>query len=325
MGKILSTYYNYNKCLKIFHLNTFQIVLVSIILCVCVNYANCEPKHFQPAKGKTLEGTLLEAKKRHRDMVTDLQEELPSLVKQLREQKTLGKRQIIVESLGKSEDARAISPLCDVLQNEEENAQLRMASAESLNDLYRPGLATGKELLMEYRKKIVDALLDTYSRERGPLKCVLGSQLYSAGKKEVVKAGLLKCLKDGDWQRLNAFIYLKKVDGVMIKVALPGEDLSPQVDPDASEILKESSGPGYPEQVRVRAIEMLLEIGDKASAFANARDIVENGENDECRYRALHMMPRIGTAEAKIFLEDMRYNKKFKDSAARILKWVWNK
>lgn len=304
---------------------TSKPTLIVVMLIIGVGSGFCEESSLQPTKDKATERILREAKAEHNAGVAARRAGLPLLKKRLQDEKKTERREDIVRSLGGTEDAQAIDPLLEVLKNANESLRVRQVSAESLYKLYRPGLASDKKLNASDKQKILTPMKELYSKEQGKLKCSLASNLYQMGEKKTVRLGILECLKAGKWDTLNTFIYRRKADGVMIQESLPGENEAPKFDEDAHEILKETSGVGYPEEIRVKAAGMLVKLGDKDMAFKAAKDIFENGKINEYRYDALHLMPKIGNAEAKALLENTLKNPKFKDSAERILKWEWGK
>ena len=288
-------------------------------------HGNPEEGRFQPSPGKTIEQTLKEAKEEYNARVAARRAELPALKKQLAEEKKIGKREDIVDSLGRTEDAQAIEPVNEVLQNESEGAHVRELAAESLYKLYRPGLVSGKSLDVKDREKILNSMKTLYSKQDGEFKCVLADKLYKMGEKNFVRPGILECLKAGRWANLNTFYYVRKVDGVMIRTSIPGESNPIKVDEDSHEILKEAYWVGYPEEIRVKAAEMLVKLDDKNTALKAVTDLIDNGKTYEYRARALHLIPKIGTAEAKTVLENALKKPELKESAEGVLKWEWGK
>lgn len=306
------------------HLPLASITSACLFL-IFITYGRCEDGHFQPAKGKTIEQTLKEAKEEHSARAAARRAELPLLKRKLLEEKIPGRRESIVSSLGDTEDAQAVDPLTEVLQNGKEDLNVRRLSVQALYTLYRPSLSSGKSLDIKDRQKISTAMKTTYEKEAGVLKCSIASHLYQMGEKKLVKEGILECLKKGRWQQLNSFVYNRKIDGVMIFGLLPGEDYPIKVDADAHEILNEASGLGYPEEIRVKAAGMLVRLGDKDAALKAGKDVVENGKVLEWRVRALELMCKIGTPEAKSVLDNAVTVKELKPVAEDILKWSWGK
>jgi len=298
-------------------------ILAVIIMIFSAGYGVCGEGHFQPSNGKTMEQTLREGKAEHNAKVSEMRAKLPLLKKQLAEEKRSVKREDIVDSLGRTEDAQAVAPLLEVLQNPNESLRVRQVSVEALYRLYRPGLASSKSLSISDKQKILAPMKAVYSREQGELKCSLASQLYQMGEKKSVRSGIMECLKAGRWESLHAFYYGRVVDGVMINTALPGEDNSSKVDEAAHELLVEASKAGYPEEIRVKAADMLIKLGDKDAALKAVKDVAKNGKTYQ--YRALHLMPKIGNEEAKASLEEARNDPKLKASVESILRWEWGK
>lgn len=302
-----------------------KMTIIGLVLVSGAGYGVCEEGRFQPAKGKTIEQTLKEAKAEHNARVSEMRAKLPLLKEQLAEEKRVGKREDIVDSLGRTEDAQSINLLVKVLRNPNENLRVRQVSAESLYKLYRPGLASGKSLDTSDKQSILIPMKEVYSKAQGELKCSLASHLYQMGEKKLVSSGILECLKAGRWGNLNAFIYGRKADGVMIQTSIPGESNPRKIDEDAHEMLKEASGTGYPEEIRVKAADMLVKLGDKDAAFNAAKDVINNGKIYEWRARALELMCKIGTPEAKSVLDHALTVNELKPIAEDILKWSWGK
>ena len=300
-------------------------LVIVVVTIFGVGSSRCEESRFKPAKGKTIAQSLNESKQEHNLRVSAMRAELPILKKQLAEEKNVAKRGDIVDSLGSTEDAQAIDPLKDVLQNEKEDLRVRELSAESLFNLYCPGLASGKKMDVKNRQKVLNAVKTVYLKQSGEFKCALADKLYKMGEKELVKSDIKVCLKNNRWQNLNTFYYNRKIDGAMIFRLLPGEAYSTKVDEDAREIIREAAGVGYPDEIRYRAIEMLVKLGDNEVALKVSKELVENGEVYEYRAKTLHLMPKIGTTEAKAVLESALKNPELKESAEGILKWEWHK
>lgn len=299
--------------------------VAACLFSIFVINASGEQGQFHPAKGKTIEQTLKEAKAEHNTRVAARRAELPLLKKKLQDEKKPSRREEIVSSLGETEDGQAITPLIEVLQNQNEPLRVRQVTVEALYKLYRPGLASGKSLNASDKQKILTPMKEAYSKEQGELKCSLASNLYQMGEKKAVRAGIMECLKAGRWASLHAFYYGRISDGVMIQTSIPGESNPIKVDEDAHELLKEASGVGYPEEIRVKAADMLVKLGDKDAALKAGKDVVENGKVFEWRVRALELMCKIGTPEAKGVLDNALSVKELKTVTEDILKWSWGK
>lgn len=266
-----------------------------------------------------------EAKQKRASEMRRIRKELPGLIEKLKAEKSLGKREVIVSDLGRSEDPRSVDPILQVLKDRKEPVMLRIRALEAMHDLHCASSPEGK-LEAGKKREIAEAIKGLRQEESDPeMRCRMASLQYQLGSKEDAQPELLRCLRDGKKFVLNVFLYYRKEGNVLVNFTLLGSGETKTIDPDSLPIVQAAAGEDYPDPIRIRAIEMLGQLGQKDQAFSACTSLIKGGKDSNSRIDAMHLLEKLDKERAREIIESVPSSDPIRPSADMMLRMLWTK